>query len=1064
MKSFALLTDFGRISRRLSIVGLFLTGTALMAQLTLSTIRGTATDPSGAAVANTEVTVTNLETNEKRTVVTNDKGDFEIPDLYRGSYRLTATQPGFKTFVADNIILEGQQIRRVDITFELGSVGTEVTVSAGAAVIQTDSSKLQGSLNTTKHFDTPWVGAEATLDPSLFITTLPLVNQTDGQWSSQWAGQSSSQVQEGQDGHTNDGPVNQLNDIMDTQEITIVTVNNSAEFSRVGYMNMVTKSGSNAFHGRAAFWHQNSALGAREFFEDTKAKQLVDTASASISGPIKRDKAWFFASVNFLKVPSKQFYLRTVPTDLMRQGNFSELLSQAKPVILKDPSTGDPFPGNIIPNNRLNPLSLKVNEKYLPPPNRPGLANNFGFTFPFPTDYSLRKDFTQRVDWQATNNNRLMGRVIENWDLYVLPKNYPAFSWTRVRYNIHTVVEDTHVFSPAMVNTFRLGLYQEKVTDGDPLYGVTPFKGDQAVKELGLQGVNPKGYSAQGFPIMSISGYAALQTQAGGVRQNDFDWGYADTLTWSKGRHVIKAGGEWKPQHRFSGAIPDNSYGSFSFNGSFTGQAYGDFLLGIPLSSTRLDPLTNRTQVDRELGLFVTDSFKVNSRLTLDLGLRWERFGPPRYEDNLVYNFDLASQTVLIPTGTENQVSPLYPKTIKVATGDIGFHPKKTNFRPRVGLAYRLDNRTVVRGSFGVFSEYLGRYIRLSSSPFQISETYQNQIVNGAPVFAFPNPFPSSIASAGIPSQGVTAYPSDIDNGRIEQWNVTIERQYKDIGFRLSYIGSHNYNLNYSVGINKPAPSLIPFTPARRPYPQFNAVSVFRTDAQAKFNAMTFEVQRKLGQFTFDTHWTWSSNFSKSIGEDPFGPLMWARDTFTPRHRVVLNAVWELPFGKGRKYMANAPRIADGVLGGWQIYWIGYLETGHWFTPSFSGSDPSNTNTIGGRPDRVCDGSLPSSQRSIDHWFDTSCFVVPPQGRFGNSGGNFLEGPGYNMQHASIAKTFNITERWKFTFTAALANAFNHPNFTLPAANVSSTSAGFVSDLVEGARARHIELRGRIDF
>jgi len=483
----------------LAILILLLACAPLGAQLTLSTIRGTAADPTGAVVAGAEITVTNIGTNEKRTVKTLDSGDFEIPDLVRGNYRLSATQTGFKTFVADGIFLEGQQVRRINVTFELGSVGTEVTVTAGAAVIQTDTSKLQGAVNTAKHFDTPWVGAEATLDPSLFITTQPMINQTSGVWSSQWAGQASTQVQEGQDGHTNDNAVNQLNDIMDTSEVTVVTVNNTAEFSRVGYMNMVTKAGANEFHGRAAFWHQNSALGAREFFETTKAKQLVDTASISGSGRIIKDKLFFFAALNFLKVPSKQFYLRTVPTSLMRQGNFSELLAQTRPTIVRDPTTGDPFPNNLIPTARLNPLSLKVNEKYLAAPNRPGLTNNFGFTFPFPTDYSLRKDWTQRIDYQATNKNRLMGRMIENWDLYVLPGGYPVFAWTRVRYNIHMVVEDTHVFSPTLVNTLRVGLYQEKVTDGDTLYGVTPAKGADAVKELGLQG-QPQGLQRHGFP------------------------------------------------------------------------------------------------------------------------------------------------------------------------------------------------------------------------------------------------------------------------------------------------------------------------------------------------------------------------------------------------------------------------------------------------------------------------------------------------------------------------------------------------------------------------------------
>jgi hypothetical protein len=206
-------------------------------------------------VTNTNIELLHLETNAKRQVLTNESGDF-VPDLQRGTYRLTARAPGFKTWVADQIILETSQNRRINPTFEVGAVGTEVTVQAGAAVIQTDTAKIQAVVNTSKHFDNPWVGGMATLDPSLFITTAPLVSQTSGVWSSQWAGHNSNQVQEGQDGHTNDNAVNQLNDILDAQEITVVTANNTAEFARVGYMNLVTKSGSNQFHGQAAYWNQ----------------------------------------------------------------------------------------------------------------------------------------------------------------------------------------------------------------------------------------------------------------------------------------------------------------------------------------------------------------------------------------------------------------------------------------------------------------------------------------------------------------------------------------------------------------------------------------------------------------------------------------------------------------------------------------------------------------------------------------------------------------------------------------------------------------------------------------
>ncbi|MCC6391303.1 MAG: TonB-dependent receptor [Bryobacterales bacterium] len=1042
---------------------------ALTAQITLSTIRGTAADPSGAVVTEARIALINTDTSERREVRTNSNGDFEIPGLKRGVYRLTASKEGFKSFTADQIILEASETRRVNVMFELGSVGSEVTVNAGAAVIQTDTVKIQTAIDTSTHFDTPLVAGSATFDPSLFITSAPLVNQSSGLWSSQWAGQSSSQVQEGQDGHTNDGAVNQLNNILDAQEVTVVTANNSAEFARVGYLNLVTKSGSNNFHGRAAYFHQNSALGARNFFEDQKAKQLTHTISVSASGPVIKNKTFFYASVNILRIPGKQFYLRDVPTDAMRRGDFSQLLGGSRPIRITDPTTGQPFSGNIIPSSRISAVSQAVNEKYLPAPNRAGLANNLGFTFPYPDDYSLRKDFTQRIDHQLTDKNRLMGRLVEDWGLYVLPSNYPSFAWTRVRFNVHLVVEDTHIFSPALVNSFRVGLYKEKVTDGDTVYGVTPFKGDEAVNAIGLKGVNPRGYSAQGFPVMSIAGYSPLRTQPGGVVSNDHDWGYADTMTWSRGRHIIKFGGEYKPQSRFVGNIPEGTYGSFVFNGSVTGYGYADFLLGVPFTSTRLDPITERTLRDSELGLFVTDSFKVNSRLTLDLGLRWDRFGSPSYSDGLQYNWDPSTGNVIVPQNKLDRVSPLYPKSITVAAGEVRQSPSRANFVPRIGAAYRIADKWVVRGGYGVFNETVGRYSRLSSAPFQISETYQNAITNGQPLLTFPNPFPSSLAGAQIPSQNVTGYPIDTSNGKIHQYNVTLERQIKDMGLRLSYVGSHDYGMNYAISVNKPEPSRIPFTASRRPYPQVVGATYYRSNGESKFNAMTIEAVRKVGQVTFDAHWTLASSYSNfqsgSNLENPYGPRFFARDQFTPRQRAVVNLVWDLPVGKGRKFLSNANPAVNGVLGGWQVYWVGYFESGHYFSPSFSGLDPSNTNTFGGLPDRLCNGNLAASQRSIGHWFDTSCFAPPPEGRFGNSGAFVLEGPGYNMQHVSVAKTFNLTERVKFTFTAAASNVLNHPNFKVPAANISiPASAGVVSSLVDGSASRLIDLRGRIDF
>jgi hypothetical protein len=1038
------------------------------AQLNVSTLRGTATDSTGAVVANATLTLVDLSTNAKRTATTNDNGDFEIPDLLRGVYRLTAQAAGFKTFVADNIILETNQVRRVDIAFEVGAVSAEVTVSASAAVISTDTSKIHASFTQQTFVDAPIIGDGR--NPALTLSVLPQVQSAGGLYAVQMAGQGGAQIQQGQDGHTSDGVNNQTSNIHDVQEVVAVPVNNSAEFARVGYYNMVSKGGTNAFHAQAYYWHRNSAFDARDFFAGRKPVAKSHTMHVGATGPIIKDKLFFYVAWAGQRWPGGSSFLRDVPTARMRQGDFSQLLTGARPVTIRDPLTGQPFPGNVIPADRLNPVSLKTQENYMPAPNFGGandLSNNFFYVWGWPADIRNADTYTQRIDYHLTAKNRIYGRVLQNWGDYVLRTDFPSLGWTRLRRGNHIVIEDTHVFSPNLVNSFRFGYYQAVVTDGTTVDGFTPQKGDDVVKALGIQGVNPQGLSAMGFPRMDISGYPTLRIQPGGKNSDDVDYGYAESLTWSKGRHVLKFGVEIKPQGLFNGGVPEGTYGSFNFNGSFTGYGYADLLLGLPFTSTRLNPLTNRRRKDSETGIYAQDTFKVNKRLNLELGLRWDRFGAATYEDGLIYNWDPATGNVIVPNGALSQISPLYPvSTIKVVEGEVKQKPSLSNFAPRLGVAYRpFAANTVVRAGYGLFTETVGRFARAQGGgPYELSETFQNAISGGRALFAFPNPFPSG--SGAVASQSVTGYPLDTDNGAIHQFNATIEHQIRDTGFRLSYLGSRSRGLNYTKGTNKPQPSLIAFTQSRRPYPQFQNTTYTYSDGAANYNAMTFQVQRKVGQLTFDNHWTWASNYNNIQNlENPYAPLFWARDRYSSRHRLVLNTIWKVPVGRGRRFLAGAPGVVDHVVGGWELYWIAFLESGEYFSPSFAGSDPSNTNTVGGLPDRVCNGNLPSGERTIDRWFDASCFTVPPRGQFGNSGAFVLEGPGRHEHDVTISKRFHITEKLVFSYAMAITNIINRANFNPPASNISAPgSVGRISSTKVYAPNRQMMMRVRIDF
>jgi hypothetical protein len=1042
--------------------------TLLVAQLALSTIRGAVKDPSGSAVVGAEIRITNLRTNIQRTTATNESGDFEIPDLGSGVYRLTATSPGFGTFVADNIILESSQIRRIDVNFEVAAVASEVTVQADAAVITTDTAKLQSAFTAKRFEEAPWIG-DGRNGHMVFIT-LPTVQSTSGIYGIQLAGLPGGQIQMAVDGVATDGAGYQGSYVHHMQEVSVVTANNTAEYPRAGFISLLTKGGTNSFHGQASYWHQSSSLAARDFFAARKPQTLFHTMQAQLSGPVRRDKTFFLFSWMGQRWPGSSFYLRDVPTNRMRQGDFSELLAAARPVTLRDPTTGNPFPGNVIPASRQNPTALRVVDKYLPAPNlgaAGALANNFGFEFPRPTDLFRVDSYNSRIDHQISPNNTIFGRVLYDTPLYVLAGNFPGLGWTRVRKNLNIMIQDTHIFSPAVVNTLRFGFYRPNVDDGTEVDGVLPLRGDAVVGELGIQGVNPKGLSAMGFPRMDITGYLPLRVQPGGVLQRYHNWDYADTLTWAKGRHVLKMGGEYRRITSFSNTVPEGSYGAFNFNGTYTSYGFGDFLLGMPFSSQRLDPLVDRTRRDGELGLFIQDAFKVSSQLTLDLGLRWDRFGSPDFDDGLMFNWDPTTGNVLVPQEALGRISPLYPtNTIRVVAGRATQNPSGRNFAPRLGAAWRpLGGNFVVRGGYSIFAETLGVFARAQGvGPFQLSETFFNSVQSGQPLFAFPNPFPAG--AGNIPSQSVSGFDPDTKNGRIHQFNLTLERQFKDIGFRLSYLGSRGTDLNYNIETNKPQPSLIPFNQSRRPFPQFVSAAYARNNAGFRYNGLTFQAQRKVGQLTFDAHWTWASNYLRTNNlENPYAPLFWSRDPFTFRHRVALITAWDLPFGRSKSLLANAPPVVQHVAGGWQLYWIAYMETGQFFSPSFSGADPSNTNTNGGLPDRIRNGNLPVGERQISRWFDTTAFAVPPAGRFGNSGNNVLEGPGRHTHDVTLGKRFTIKENVRFTFMAAAMNLMNRANFNNPSANISAPgSLGVISSTKAYAAARQIMLRGRLDF
>ena len=1043
---------------------------ALLAQTEKGTIRGTVTDSTGGVVPQAAITVTEIATNIDRQIVSDTNGNYEVPDLKPGMYRLKADKTGFRQFVASEVLLDVGQVRRVDIPMQVGSTAETITVEGGAALISTDSGTIGGDLDTRKKYpDTPLV--------DIYPSPLALLTTTAGIQGNGWnvvmGGISDRNKQTwAMDGVANDTTGDQNDNPNFYEVVQVTTVNGGADNARAADFNMVSRHGSNAFHGGAYYKHENSALNARDFFSPSKTPYIFHEFEAEASGRIIKNRTFFFAGWMHQSIPLGSFRLTAVPTALMRQGNFSQFST-----IVKDPSNGVPFPNNTIPSNRFSGVSQKVQDLYIPSPNQGGpntFTNNYGWVFPFNSDLYKGDWPFVRIDHKVTQKNDLYVRWMRRLTPYVTPGPEPLLFNTSARDHRQTVVSDTHLFSTTLVNSFTFGHQTDFQHAGEEEKGIKPLAGDDVVKAIGLQGVNVGNYHVEGFPQMSISGVSTLSMNSGAIGNISNDSGintFEDTLTWNKGKHVLKVGADYRHFWNCCGTISTQNYGNFTFNGTYTGLGYSDFLLGIPFNSTRLIPLVNRINHQNQAGLFISDTFKITQRLTLDYGLRWDYYGSPISNDGLMYNFDSNSGNVIVAPGTLSKVHPLYPKTINVVEGKVVGDPDMHNLRPRIAAAYRLTDKFVIRGGYGEFTESYAYFARLlNSGPYTLSESYTNVLTNGVPLFTFPNAFPSSLSAASVPSQGITGYPIDTKNGAIRQFNFTLEREVHGLGLRASYIGSRGSGLNYNLNVDKPQPSTTPFTASRNPYPQFNNVSVTRTDGLWHYDSLQLEAQRRMGSFTFDGSWTYSNNMNNySITENPYALGRWERDGADRRQYIVVSTTWALPVGKGRRFMSSAPGVVDRVLGGWNLQSISTFASGPYFSPGFSGTNPSNTNSSGGLPDRIADGNLGSGQRTDNKWFDASSFAIPQPGHFGNSGANILVGQGISVHHLSIAKTFQIFEQLRLTMTGQISNLFNHPHFNNPNTTINNPNPGmFTSEIAqynpERQGARQIGLKVRLEW
>ena len=1058
----------------------------LYAQTNLGRIVGTVRDDTGGVIPGVSVVVVNEGTSWTRAFLTNETGGYEIANLIAGNYAVSAEMAGFKRFVRPGVVLDAGRTLRIDVQMEVGEVSTEVRVESATPLVESETPSISNSLDYEGHMKSP---VSTGGRPWEALVSLPNFVSGTATFVYSLAGSRGAQLDIQVDGIGTPAAGSPLGSgtmtMEGTSELKVLAVNNSAEYSQPAILQQISRSGSNDFHGSLRYYHTNTALNARSFFAATKAAGHDHTFGAWFGGPLVipklydgKDRTFFMLSYDGGFSPGFTNVNATVPTAAMRAGDFTGQKA------IKDPLTGKAFPQNQIPADRINAVSKKIQERFYPLPNYgdPAVFTTLNHRIIF--DNSTKSgNIDLRVDQKLGDQNTVYARV--GWvqfNVARMESNLPTVGPRSQLRNLRSaVVSDTHSFSGQLINEFRVGYHRSF----NQYHG--PQRGLEVLSAMGIQGIQnvPDAY---GIPVMNITGVQALTQVEQAALAEQMDQ-LTDSMTWIRGRHTWKFGIDTKREYPNTILIPPQTYGSYTFSTTFTGLGYADFLLGLPQQTSKTFPAPADYRRQADWGFFISDDFKVSPRLTLQLGVRYEYETPVSHLLDTMYNFDPASgQLVLASQEAVSRVSPLFNQSIAIGVADGSQYPTgtlwradKNNLAPRVGFAFRptQSNDFVVRAGFGLFFDRLGTGLVDNSlkGPFTPGdEIFTNKLVGGKPLFSFPQPFGETSAGASKAPPAIEAVNPDLLNPIIHQWNLSVEKEWYQVGFRISYIGSRTNQLVLKRDINKPLPSTTPFNQNRRPYPAFNEILYNDRGGNAYYDALQLEAKRRFSSLSFDFGYTWANNISdvQDSGYRDAGAVMAnpfdrqaerGREPYAIQHRFVGNVIWQIPVGRGRQALSTVPSYLDHVLGGWETIWTVYAQSGRWFNPTFGASDPSNTNTIGGRPDRIAEGKL--TDWNLNRYFDFDAFEIPPanSGRFGNCGRNVLEGPGIKTLHLGLAKNFMLHENTKLMLELAVRNLFNHPNFGNPVANLSNTNVGKITALVdslESAAARNMQVRLRL--
>lgn len=1086
-----------RVARLLVCLMLSLSAACLIAQNTNSgNLRGSVTDSTGAVVPGATVTVVDLDKGVTRTLTTNDAGLYDTGSIVPDHYQLTFSANGFQTLERGPLtVIVG--VTTLDAQLSVGSSQQKVTVTADVPLLQTESGEQAHMLEAETMSKLPQMGQ----DWQNFVILQPGVSGAPSQPNGVLnAGQVSSA--NGNlpystvlaDGANTTLPMSQNADVSTFENISEVKISASsfsAEYGVGGIIyNQISKGGTNQFHGTAYEYFQNDAMNAASYvFRAHKTREQAvaflryNNFGGSIGGPVLRNRMFFYFNVDWTLNHPANTGTMTVPTDAMRQGDFTGQNPIYDPTTQTIDSAGvvhrssfaAEYGSNRVPASMIDTVARAI-QTYYPEPNTTGtiangqVQNNYFYNVQ--NDVPFHK-FFGRLDYDITKTNRLTLSDNQN-DRPGTYRNQglcPIYCYYGGVDSNNAQISDVWTISPTLFNEARMSSASEM----DFFVPQTLNAGYPAKMGLALA-------KADIFPIINISGACCYTLQPGAAwYYKQFSFDPSDVVTWDHGRHVFRFGAEIlinradstiynhiiSAQLGYTGVYTASTQGA----GNTSGVAYADFLLGKTAS-------WNAT-VTPEYGarfkspqFFVQDDFKVSSKLTLNLGVRWQiQRGWSEVKGN-IRTFD---PNIMNPA--TNTPGAMWYQSTAVNGRDRLQGNVYSTVLPRVGFAYQLFPDTVVRGGFGLFGYTWSEdtYGNGIGGALGSTGSISDQTNGATPVTQLSSngsslPYIAATTNpAGYNGQAVSYNQYQTPVAKIYQWNLALQRQVAgNMMFDLAYVGSHGLDLPFQTDINQvPQNLLAPNDSVSRPYPIYQAISGSTNNAISNYSSLQLQVQKRMSRgFSFNANYTWS-HFLDEMDSSGWGSrggtqtyqnahrpgANYGPSNFDIRHMFKGSAIYELPFGRDRLFL-NHNGLLDAALGGWQASGTFVVQTGNPFTPVMSSSTASYALAGSWFPNQT--GNPAAASRSIDQWFNTSAYAQPTPGTFGSVHRNSLYGPGLSLISFSLGKTFSLVENVKFQVRADAVNIVNHPSWGTPDNSIGPGHNGVISTTTVGGRTMQL--------